>query len=122
MRFFILGFVMLLVIGCASAGRPIDMTAVQQFEKGVTTQQEVRSSMGAPISTGITSEGETFFLYTFARSQVKASSFIPIAGAFLGGTDTDIQTLQIWFDEDGIMKNYTFNETTQDIRSGVNSY
>lgn len=106
---------------CASVGQPIDLGKVQAFEKGETTKTDVRDSLGSPASSGITSDGETFFIYTFARSRVKASTFIPIAGAFMGGANTDVQTLQLWFDEADVLKNYEFNETTQDVRSGFTS-
>lgn len=95
---------------------------MQKLEKGESSKQDVRDLLGSPATSGITSDGETFFVYTFARSRVKASTFIPIAGAFMGGANTDVQTLQIWFDEQEIMKNYEFNETTQDVRSGFTSH
>lgn len=111
----------LIIGGCASAGKPINVNKLKQMEKGVTTKQQVRSALGSPSSAGITSEGESYFMYVFARTQIKGESFIPFVGAFVGGSTSDVQTLQMWFTEDGVLKNYQFNETTQDVSSGLSS-
>lgn len=108
-----------IISGCASAGRPIDLAALQKLEKGISTQNDVRAAMGAPMSAGIIPDGKSYFMYIFSRSQIKAESMIPIVGLFAGGSKTDIQTLQIWFDENGVMENYLFNESQQDISQGL---
>ncbi|PYE31144.1 outer membrane protein assembly factor BamE (lipoprotein component of BamABCDE complex) [Idiomarina fontislapidosi] len=121
MRWLVWAFMALLISGCASSGTPIDLSAVEQMQKGITTKNQVRSELGSPTSAGITSEGESYFMYVFSRTQVKGESFIPIVGAFVGGATSDIQTLQMWFTEDGVLKNYQFNETTQDVSNGFSS-
>lgn len=121
MRWLTLAFFIVFLGGCASSGTPINLAAVKQMEKGVTTQDQVKNQLGSPTSAGITSEGESYFMYVFSRTQVKGESFIPIVGAFVGGSTSDIQTLQMWFTEGGVLKNYQFNETTQDVSSGLSS-
>lgn len=121
MKWLIITVAVLVIGGCASAGKPIDVNALKQMEEGVTTKEQVRSALGAPASAGITSDGESYFMYLFTKTQIKGESFIPFVGAFVGGSTSDIQTLQMWFTEDGLLKNYQFNQTKQDVSTGLSS-
>ncbi|RUO28768.1 hypothetical protein CWE12_10665 [Aliidiomarina sedimenti] len=104
--------------GCASAGVQIDPAQIQDIEKGVTTEQEVKNMFGSPNSSGITAEGELFYVYTFARSTTNAATFIPVVGLFAGGSNTDIEMLQIWFDSERKVKEYHFNKSNMETRLG----
>lgn len=109
---------LLLLAGCASAGTQIDATQVSKIEKGVTNQQDIRDMFGSPYSSGITADGETFYIYTFARTTTKGATFIPVVGLFAGGSDTQIETLQIWFDKENKVSQFNFSQSNQEVRLG----
>lgn len=109
----------LLLTACASYGNKIDAQYATSIKEGVTTEQEVRTNLGNPISTGVTHDGLKFYVYTYSQAQTKASSFIPIVGAFVGGADTKTQMLQIWFDKEGKVTSYSYNDSAQEIRTGL---
>ena len=112
-------FFVALMAGCASYGNEIDQSQVEIIVKGETTETEVRSMLGSPMSVGISSEGKKYYMYVYTRSQVKASSFIPVVGLVAGGADTNTQTLQVWFDESGVVSSYAYNNTDQEIKTGI---
>ena len=97
---------------CATYGNKIDTNYANSIQEGVTTEKEVVSKLGAPFSKGVTPDGDRFYLYTYTHAQTKASTFIPIVGAFAGGANTQTQTLQIWFTKEGVVKSHSFNDTS----------
>ncbi|MFD1009085.1 outer membrane protein assembly factor BamE domain-containing protein [Oceanisphaera ostreae] len=107
------------LVGCASYGGKIDANAVSQIEKGKTTEAQVYALLGNPMSVGISSEGKKFLMYMYTESQVKASTFIPIVGAFVGGADTNSQTLQVWIDEQGLVSSYAYNNSQTELKTGI---
>ena len=118
MRTLISIITIILLTGCASAGIQIDGTRVQDIEKGQTTEQEIKSMFGNPNSSGISSNGELFFVYTFVRSTTNAATFIPVVGLFAGGANTELEMLQIWFDEERKVKEFHFNKSNTETRLG----
>jgi len=108
-----------LVVGCASYGKKIDLSSVDKIQKGVTTEAQVKAMLGNPMSVGITAEGKKFMMYMYTQSQTKASTFIPIVGAFVGGADTQTQTLQIWVDENDVVTTYTYNTSNSELNTGL---
>jgi hypothetical protein len=75
----------LAVGACASAGTKVDPDTVASFVKGRTTVAEAEAALGEPNATSTKSDGSTVLVYTYARSSVRASTFIPLVGAFVGG-------------------------------------
>lgn len=59
--------------------------------------------VGLPQQVGKDSDGNETWTYTYARASAKGTSFIPIAGAFMGGVDTQNQTLVVKFGPDGVV-------------------
>jgi len=111
--------VCLSIVGCASYGKKIDANAINKIEKGITTENEVIAMLGNPMSVGVTPDGKRFLMYMYTQSQAKASTFIPIVGAFVGGADTKTQTLQIWVDENGVVSTYAYNNTNSELNTGL---
>jgi outer membrane protein assembly factor BamE (lipoprotein component of BamABCDE complex) len=117
-KIIILSFALALA-GCASYGTKIDQAAISKMVKGKTTETEVRAMLGDPVSVGITPDGKKLSIYMYSHAQRKASSFIPIVGLFVGGAETKTQTVQIWYDDKGVVINFTYNNSNVDINTGL---
>jgi hypothetical protein len=89
--------VALAVTGCASAGTKIDPNAVAAFQKGRTTIADAEAALGDPSATTTLSNGTTSLVYSYAQSSVRAATFIPVVGAFVGGADAKAQTVVLIF-------------------------
>ena len=94
-------FVALVAIcGCVSVGRKIDQTKIEQITAGKTTRNQVVKLIGSPDQITTTAPGNVIFNYVFIHSTPKASTFIPVIGAFAGGANVQNQTLIITFTND----------------------
>ena len=86
-----------LFAGCASVGNNFDDSKVSQIKKGETTEAELIQIFGEPQNRNVNSEGRTVLIltWTYAESKVRGESFIPYAGAFMGGHDTKSKSLTV---------------------------
>lgn len=109
---------MLISSGCASVGTPINGSNVSSIQKGITTKDQILKLFGNP-STSTISDNGTMFIYSFAKTQTSASTFIPIVGIFHSGYNTDIQTLSIVFDDKNIVKNYSYTSGKNSTSAGI---
>jgi outer membrane protein assembly factor BamE (lipoprotein component of BamABCDE complex) len=118
--------VTLCVVGCASStnGTKLNATQVSQIKKGVTTRAEVEQMFGPPTHISLMGDGKRMMLYHFTESShhVKGTSFIPIAGAFMGGTEGTVhqQQLQVVLTKSEVVEDYVFNDGTSkhDVSEG----
>ena len=117
MKNIIILFVIMLA-GCASYGKKINLEAVQKIEQGTTTEQEVYALLGKPMSSSITPDGKKFLMYMHIKSQAKASSFIPVVGAFAGGADTQSDQVQIWI-ENGVVSQISQTMSESEMNTGL---
>lgn len=117
MKYLSLVFILILS-GCASYGKKIDAQAVQKIEQGVTTEQEVYALLGKPMSSSIMQDGKKFLMYMHVKSQAKASSFIPVVGAFAGGADTQSDQVQIWI-ENGVVSQISHTMSESELQTGL---
>jgi hypothetical protein len=75
---------MMLILGCATAGRKFDTTAVDRIEVGKTTASEVISMLSVPISITKCSNGINIYYYFYG------------AGYLMGeGSSVDALQLQL---------------------------
>lgn len=116
-------FVLLLFFlsGCASSstGRKIDSDRVSSITRGQTTQAEVQSSFGLPTGKDFDQSGETWN-YSYTNS----SGSIGVGGLFLNiitlgiytpvETNVKMQTLLITFNNDKVVKDFSFRESSTD--------
>lgn len=110
----------LTLAGCASYGKRVDRTYADQLQKGVTTESEVLSALGQPMSVSYNSNGEKTLHYVHVKSQTKAISFVPIVGLFAGGADTESTTFLIIIDKDtGIVKDWNYSQSNSSMDTGV---
>lgn len=110
-----------LLTGCASVGNNFDESKVSQIKKGETTENELLQMFGGPQNRSVTSEGQTILTWMYTESSVKGESFIPYAGAFVGGTRSKSKTLNVVL-QDGKVQSYAASGggtesrgTTQDV-------
>lgn len=99
----------LLLSACGATGVQVKPDELTSFKKGVTTEPDVIAKLGNPTSQTITSDGNTMIMYNYMAYQTRAQSFIPIAGAFVGGADVQSSMVMFRFGPDGKMIDYTAN-------------
>lgn len=113
----VLTIALVLLAGCATAGRKVDPNAVSQVQRGTSTKTDVRASLGEPTQISTDDDGETW-VYAWARSSVDGKTFIPFAGAFIGGTRTDSQSVEIRFDKAGVVQSVKTTHSGMDAQMG----
>ncbi len=109
----------ILLTGCASHGSKINTDYATSMVKGETTQADALKHLGKPVSTAKNSSGDTILTYLYVKSKAKASTFIPIAGAFMGGANTETSYLIATFDRDGILKDWSYTESSTETNTGL---
>lgn len=118
MRYLLLVLMSLALSACMSMGTKVDQEKVSQFVKGKTTYSEVIQQLGKPSSSTINDDGSRTIMYMYVQSQAKASSFIPIVGAFVGGADSESTTVTMNFDKKSLLVSYTASEGGMNVGTG----
>lgn len=116
-----------LLVGCATytSGTKFDKNMISKIKKGVTTRAEVEAALGSPTYVAMMGEGRRTMQYTYIETSTspKATSFIPIAGAFIGGANMNqrTQNLQIMLNKNDVVEDYEFSDKAgaTDMRGGV---
>ena len=101
-----------LLTGCVSVGRPFNDAAISQFRVGATTERDVLSSLGPPLSSTASSGGMSVLTYGYTYGQARAETFIPIVGPLVGGADATSQSVAFVFSSDGILRYMTRSNST----------
>jgi outer membrane protein assembly factor BamE (lipoprotein component of BamABCDE complex) len=116
----ILCFLALFAISCASVGNNFDDSKISQIKKGETTEADLVKMFGEPQNRSISSESGLTLTWIYSEAKVKGESFIPYAGAFMGGTRAKSKTLSVVL-ADNKVSSYTYSgggtetrNTTQD--------
>lgn len=114
--------VALLVAACGSSGgTKVDQNQVAQFQRGVTTYDQVVSAFGQPQVVSKTADGHTVIAYAYTQTQVRGATFIPVVGLFAGGADANQQSESFTFDKNGILQDYTTMQSQACSGNGVMS-
>jgi hypothetical protein len=92
---------------CASAGTKVDPSALQQFQKGVTTYADVVAAVGEPTNVTTGPDGKKVAVYSYAQTKVRAETFIPYIGPFVGGADTTATAIVFRFDANEKLVDYS---------------
>lgn len=107
-----------LVDGCASAGTKIEQSSVSQIQKGKTTKPEVIALLGAPMSASLMGDGKEMMMWSYAQTQIKGATLIPIVGIFAGGSNTKMTTFQVILNKDKIVEDYLWNDSNIEAKMG----
>ena len=111
MKIYMVFMIVALLVGCGSTGKPIKKSSVENFVKGETTTQRVLAALGKPQSKTQNSDGTSQLVYMHVDTKVHASTFIPILGAFTGGATSNVQSLVITLDKQGVVTDLTQTDT-----------
>lgn len=104
--------------GCAASGVQVSEQMATQFKEGTSTEIEIVKALGPPTSVTVSS-GKRFISYTGMQYQVKGASFIPIVGAFAGGSDYKMSVAMFQIDPAGVLEKITYTTSGSGTRSGV---
>ena len=94
--FFVLGFLLLTIAGCATVGNKFPVDAVSKIQIGETTKEDISRLFGSPWRTGI-EDGIKTWTYGYYRYRL------------FGETSTT--DLVVRFDAEGVVFSYSFNTT-----------
>ncbi len=119
-----LALLVVLLGGCATAGNAsiaheTKVSVAHQLVKGRTTEAEVRALYGDPVQTSFTDKGNAIWTYTFTKSHVTATTYIPFYGLFNGGTIGKEKELVLFFNKNDVLKNYQFSNSNISVHTGI---
>jgi outer membrane protein assembly factor BamE (lipoprotein component of BamABCDE complex) len=111
-----------LVVGCASSGNTklgsMTESAVRDSVPINAEKAQVEQTFGPPDLKTFSTDGQEVWTYQHAYASAKASSFIPIIGPFVGGTDVERKQLTVLFSEDGRVAKVLWNSAPTEVRYG----
>jgi len=114
-RFILIAITAAVVAGCASVGKNFDESKVAQIKKGETTEAQLVLMFGEPQNRMVNSEGQSILTWMYTQANIRGESFIPIAGAFVGGADTKSKSLNVTL-KDGTVQSYSSTGGGMDSR------
>jgi outer membrane protein assembly factor BamE (lipoprotein component of BamABCDE complex) len=113
-----------LLAGCASQGvqqlKDETPTSVgTKITKGKSTKDDVRAAFGDPTETSFTDSGNEIWRYRYAHSTAHAINFVPVVNLLTSGADVDKKELVIFYDANGVVKNYSMQSSKEESKSGI---
>tara|TARA_Y100000589_G_scaffold312429_2_gene332770 strand:+ start:589 stop:948 length:360 start_codon:yes stop_codon:yes gene_type:complete len=96
----------LLITGCTTIGKDYDETKTHEIVVGQTTESQLVEWFGQPESRTRTSVGDTALTWSHYQMKLKAGTFIPVLGAFIGGSDHESISLVVVLGADSIVKSF----------------
>lgn len=108
-----------LLCGCVSYGRKIDQSKVQQIKPGQTTSKQIIGLIGSPDQVTTTGTS-TIFHYVFVRATPKATTYIPVVGAFAGGANVQNESVIIQM-TNNVVSSVTSSYGGNDLGTGANA-
>lgn len=107
------------ISGCATVGKEIHQTNVDQLQKGKTTKDQVIQTFGQPDATYFDRDGRLVFSYFASKMSPTVYSFIPIVNIVHNEIKQKNQSLIIMFSKDGIVEEYSFTNPDKTISAGI---
>jgi len=106
-----MGTAALTLPGCSTTtGTKVEAADVAFITKGKTTKSELLTKFGQPARRAVESSGGEVLLWFFAKTDIDAKTFIPFVGAFMAGSTTAFQELQVKFDKNGIVTDHKYSD------------
>ncbi|MFC0691122.1 outer membrane protein assembly factor BamE domain-containing protein [Paraburkholderia humisilvae] len=94
-------------------------TVGEKITKGKSTKDDIRSAFGDPTETSFTDSGNELWRYRYTYSTAKAINFVPFANIFTSGADVDKKELVVFFDDKGVVRNYSMQASKEEVRNGI---
>src|SRR5262249_623656 len=107
--------------GCFATGAQVNEQQLATFEKGRTTYSEVVATLGTPTSQSLDAEGDRSASWFYFESKARPETFIPIVGPFIGGADSKTNIVVMYFDQRGVLTNFTSNSSQLGSGRGLSS-
>lgn len=117
MKAWVIGLV-LFMLGCATYGTKLNNEDIAKIQKGITTEEEVISMLGAPENKNVTDDGSVIMTYIYTKSKPKLRNFVPYVNIISSVDDVSQQTLSILI-KDGIVDSYAVNEKETEMKFGL---
>lgn len=111
-KIFTLAAAALALAGCAASGVKVTDAHMSSLKPGETTEAQVVQSFGAPTIRTRMGDGSTMVIYSYYEAKVRPETFIPFAGAFIGGSDGRTNTVTLRFDPAGKLIDTSSSEST----------
>jgi outer membrane protein assembly factor BamE (lipoprotein component of BamABCDE complex) len=111
--------------GCAvSAGNEAlkdqSQTSVgSSIVEGKSTTADVQAAFGSANKVSFTDAGLEIWNYEFDHATPQATNYVPVLNLLAHGANVEKKTLTVLFDERGIVKKYTFAESSNVVRGGI---
>lgn len=86
------------LVACAAGGVKVTDDQLTSFKAGETTKAQVIAAIGAPTMQMRLADGTSMVIYSYYEAKVRPATFIPIVGAFAGGSDSSSNTATLRFD------------------------
>lgn len=115
----ILGFGAIILAACASGGTMVTANQAAQFQKGVSTRQQVVGSLGAPNSTSVADDGTRIDVYYHIHAAANGASYIPIIGILAGGANSTTNSAIFTYDKVGILLRVQTQEGQATVNTGL---
>ncbi|MDY4367631.1 hypothetical protein SNR26_07860 [Pectobacterium brasiliense] len=118
----IVAFVSFTLSGCYSFGNQTLKNVTQEdvkakIVKGKTTKSEVLTAFGEPDKR-IASDNEEKWSYSMHNYRSKPTSYIPLVGVLIGGTDIEEKSILITFKGEKV-SSYEFSAGASEIKHGA---
>ncbi|HWD91718.1 MAG TPA: hypothetical protein VG938_05135 [Verrucomicrobiae bacterium] len=98
----------LFVASCASVGNNFDDSKISDIKRGQTTEADLVRMFGDPQNRIVNSDTGLTLTWIYSEATVKGESFIPYAGAFMGGTRSKSKTLSATLTND-VVASFTYS-------------
>jgi len=104
--------ILLMISACVSAGtRAItDAGVVSQIEVGKSTQADVTTLLGYPITASYGLQGEETWHYTYVTAVPTAAAFVPVVKAVAPSLGETNRELSVTFERDGTVRSLELNQ------------
>jgi outer membrane protein assembly factor BamE (lipoprotein component of BamABCDE complex) len=106
---------------CTSTGVQVDEKALTNFQKGKTSVGDVIAQLGQPTTNMLMDNGQRIIMYTYAQSQARPETFIPLIGPLVGGADVRTSNVMLTFDRNGLLQSYSSSQSQFGSGTGLAS-
>ncbi|CAN7597868.1 outer membrane protein assembly factor BamE [Pseudorhodoferax sp. LjRoot39] len=98
MRTLAIAVVSVALAACAAGGVKVTDDQLTSLKAGETTKAQVLAMLGAPTMQMRLADGTSIVVYSYYEAKVRPATFIPVVGAFAGGSDSSTNTATLRFD------------------------
>lgn len=110
-----------LVAGCAAGGIRVNESQLAAFKPGEATRDQVIAALGAPTMQTRLADGTSLVIYSYYEARVRPATFIPIVGAFAGGSDSTSTTATLRFDAAGKLLDTSTSSSAYGTGTGLSA-